>query len=336
MCYIIEDEAHFLMNCKLCESERQQLFHIKNEKWQNFEMSLSPKVIINMITIYDNVDQVYCGTYMYYLHCIWCVRQWYRFITRFIMIPYYIAQQWRMRSLSWCPFCVWSQALFNPLQYLILCCTWSFALLDPLLYLIIYCVGSFAVLDPLLCLIICCVWSFPALDPLLCWILCCTWSFAVLGPLFYLILFCVWSFDVLDPLLYLILYCTWSFAVFDHLLYLILCCTRSFAVFKHNKGSSTAKDQVQQRIKYSNWSNICSVWSVAFSLQPSRDRQVCPHHEPSEQPLPHAQGRKCGSRNSHSPLGPEVRDARSHRPAVVHRRTFWNHPISAQWLLPRP
>ena len=37
MCYTIEDEVHFLINCKLYEPERQRLFLMRNEKKLNFQ-----------------------------------------------------------------------------------------------------------------------------------------------------------------------------------------------------------------------------------------------------------------------------------------------------------
>ena len=65
VCYTIEDEVHFLINCKLYEPERQRLFLMINEKKQNFQSLNDVEKFTFLLSNPDNQLIVWIGKFIY-------------------------------------------------------------------------------------------------------------------------------------------------------------------------------------------------------------------------------------------------------------------------------
>ena len=65
VCYTIEDEVHFLINCKLYEPERQRLFLMINEKKQNFQSLDDVEKFTFLLSNPDNQLIVWIGKFIY-------------------------------------------------------------------------------------------------------------------------------------------------------------------------------------------------------------------------------------------------------------------------------
>ena len=65
VCYTIEDEVHFLINCKLYEPERQRLFLMINEKKQNFQSLNDVEKFTFLLSNPDNQLLVWIGKFIY-------------------------------------------------------------------------------------------------------------------------------------------------------------------------------------------------------------------------------------------------------------------------------
>ena len=64
VCYTIEDEVHFLINCKLYEPERQRLFLMINEKKQNFPSLNDVEKCTFLLSNPDNQLIVWIGKFI--------------------------------------------------------------------------------------------------------------------------------------------------------------------------------------------------------------------------------------------------------------------------------
>ena len=65
VCYTIEDEVHFLINCKLYEPEWQLLFLMINEKKQNLQSLNDIEKLTFLLSNWDNQLIVWIGKFIY-------------------------------------------------------------------------------------------------------------------------------------------------------------------------------------------------------------------------------------------------------------------------------